>query len=404
MSNIFKFPETNFTNFYDIARFKVAWKIMVYMSIALCVFGVFFLFVNVVNAVQYFIGGAVYFGGMLYLRSSFNYKLVSIVVAFSTAFLILLSPFIIHDVPQFIEPLWLITLLIFVYYNVGMKWGNILLSFITVFGVIYIWFFLNIPKSVTYPLTDLQLGAIIAEFLLCISVVGYFLCNAIHSTEFIENRYMEANDELNKQNKMIVSQNEEKTVLLQEIHHRVKNNLQVITSLLRLQSNELPSNEDRIHFEDAINRVMTMSLIHQKMYQAENLAELDISDYFSTLVDELIRSSSVQIPVEKIVNAEVKYIGSSSIVPLALLISELVSNSLKHAFKDFGRIFIGIYDKDDSLELVYIDNGKWKETVSDNSFGLQLIEMLTEQMDGKADRISDISGTRYTFFLKRLDN
>jgi two-component sensor histidine kinase len=77
---------------------------------------------------------------------------------------------------------------------------------------------------------------------------------------------------------------------------------------------------------------------------------------------------------------------------------------LKHAFKDFGRIFIGIYDKDDSLELVYIDNGKWKETVSDNSFGLQLIEMLTEQMDGKADRISDISGTRYTFFLKRLDN
>jgi two-component sensor histidine kinase len=285
-----------------------------------------------------------------------------------------------------------------------MKWGNILLSFITVFGVIYIWFFLNIPKSVTYPLTDLQLGAIIAEFLLCISVVGYFLCNAIHSTEFIENRYMEANDELNKQNKMIVSQNEEKTVLLQEIHHRVKNNLQVITSLLRLQSNELPSNEDRIHFEDAINRVMTMSLIHQKMYQADNLAELDISDYFSTLVDELIRSSSVQIPVEKIVNAEVKYIGSSSIVPLALLISELVSNSLKHAFKDFGRIFIGIYDKDDSLELVYIDNGKWKESASDNSFGLQLIDMLTEQMDGKADRISDISGTRYTFLLKRLDN
>jgi two-component sensor histidine kinase len=285
-----------------------------------------------------------------------------------------------------------------------MKWGNILLTFITVFGVIYIWFFLNIPKSVTYPLTSLQLGAIIAEFLLCISVVGYFLCNAIHSTEFIENRYMEANDELNKQNKMIVSQNEEKTVLLQEIHHRVKNNLQVITSLLRLQSNELPSNEDRIHFEDAINRVMTMSLIHQKMYQAENLAELDISDYFSTLVDELIRSSSVQIPVEKIVNAEVKSIGSSSIVPLALLISELVSNSLKHAFKDFGRIFIGIYEKDDSLELVYIDNGKWKESASDNSFGLQLIEMLTEQMDGKADRISDISGTRYTFLLKRLDN
>jgi two-component sensor histidine kinase len=56
------------------------------------------------------------------------------------------------------------------------------------------------------------------------------------------------------------------------------------------------------------------------------------------------------------------------------------------------------------LELVYIDNGKWKETVSDNSFGLQLIEMLTEQMDGKADRISDNSGTRYTFLLKRLDN
>jgi len=404
MSNIFKFPETNHTNYYDIARFKVSWKIMIYMSISLYVFGLFFLFVNTVNAIQYFIGGTLFLVGMLYLKKSLNYKLVSIIVAFSTTFLLLLSPFIIHDVPPYIEPLWLITVLIFAYYNVGMKWGNLLLTLITLVGVIYIWVFLNEPKSLTIPLSKLQLGVIVAEFLLCISVIGYFLCNAIHSTEFIEKRFMEANDELNKQNKMIVSQNEEKTVLLQEIHHRVKNNLQVITSLLRLQSNELPSTEDRIHFEDAINRIMTMSLIHQKMYQAENLAELDISDYFTTLLDELIGSSSVQIPVEKIVNAEVKYIGSSSIVPLALLISELVSNSLKHAFKDLGRIFIGIYEKDGAIELVYIDNGKWKEKTSENSFGLQLIEMLTEQMDGNAERISDVSGTRYTFLLKRLDN
>jgi two-component sensor histidine kinase len=404
MLNYFKLPETNFTSFYDIVRFKVAWKIMVYMSFALTCFGIFFLFVNLVNAIQYFIGGVIFFGGMLYLKMTFNYKVVSIFVAFSTALLIIVSPFIIHDVPQLIEPIWLITVLIFTYYNIGMKWGNILLSLISIFGVIYIWFFLNEPKAVTYPLSSLQLGAIIAEFLLCVSVIGYFLCNAIHSTEYIENRYVEANTELNKQNKMIISQNEEKTVLLQEIHHRVKNNLQVITSLLRLQSNELPSDKDRVHFEDAINRVMTMSLIHQKMYQADNLAKLDISDYFSTLVDELIHSSSVQIPVEKLVNAEVKYIGSSSIVPLALLISELVSNSLKHAFIDFGRIFIGIYEKGDVIELIYIDNGVWKEDKAENSFGLQLIEMLTEQMDGEANRHSDQDGTRYTFLLKRLDN
>ena len=87
MSNIFKFPETNFTNFYDIARFSVAWKIMVYMSIALSVFGFFSLFVSMLNAFQYFIGAAVFFGGILYLRSSFNYKLVSIIVAFSAAFM-----------------------------------------------------------------------------------------------------------------------------------------------------------------------------------------------------------------------------------------------------------------------------------------------------------------------------
>lgn len=404
MLRFFKSPETHFTNFYDLARFKVAWKVNLYLSLALFLLSFFFLFTNFIFFIQYAIGFLIVSSGLIFLRSTFNYKLVSIFVAISSTILVLSSLFLVPNIPHLIEPLWLIAIAIFAYFNLGNRWGSAILAAVIVSLFIYVNFFMNDNYMNIERFTDFRLIGVGLELAVTMFVIGYFVSTAISTNAFVENKFAIANKELNEQNKIIASQNEEKTVLLQEIHHRVKNNLQVITSLLRLQSNELPSNEVKIHFDDAINRVMTMSLIHQKMYQADNLAELDIADYFTTLLDELIRSSSVQMPVDRIVNAEATYIGSSSIVPLALLISELVSNSLKHAFTEKGRIFIGIYSKKDFIELVYIDNGAWKESSSENSFGLQLIEMLTEQMDGKAERVSDVSGTRYSFLLKRLDN
>jgi two-component sensor histidine kinase len=235
-------------------------------------------------------------------------------------------------------------------------------------------------------------------------IIGYFIYKFIQTTAYAESKLRSANDELNKQNELIRAQNEEKTVLLQEIHHRVKNNLQVITSLLRLQSGEIESEETQLHFEDAINRVMTMSLIHQKMYQENNLSKIDIADYFNTLIGDLIDSSSIKIPIEVSVVSDLERVGSKSIVPLALLVAELISNSLKHAFTEKGRINVSLKSGEgNEFILNYEDNGKWKEQSNENSFGLQLVQLLTEQLEGSFERVSTTSGTSYQFRLANLE-
>ncbi|MBK9591543.1 MAG: sensor histidine kinase [Crocinitomicaceae bacterium] len=196
------------------------------------------------------------------------------------------------------------------------------------------------------------------------------------------------------------AQSEEKTVMLREIHHRVKNNLQVITSLLRLQSRESNDPKTLELFKDSTNRVIAMALIHEKMYQTKDLAKINLEDYLRTLLTDLIDSYAVEIPIESDIHSNVEMISNKSLVPLALLFNELVSNSLKHGFNDKkdGKIKIDIFRDKGKIVLSYWDNGVWREKQKETSFGLELIESLTEQMDGKYKR-STTMGTSYEFIL-----
>jgi two-component sensor histidine kinase len=177
--------------------------------------------------------------------------------------------------------------------------------------------------------------------------------------------------------------------------------LQVITSLLRLQSSDLNQNDVKIHFDDAINRIMTLSLIHQKMYQKDNLSLIDTQDYFNTLIADLITSLSVNIPVQLKINSEIDYIGTKSFVPLALIISELVSNSLKHAFKNDGFIAIDFLKNNHLINVRYFDNGNWKDEQEKSSFGIQLVQTLCRQLGGNYKREILSKGT--TYHLLELD-
>ncbi len=209
----------------------------------------------------------------------------------------------------------------------------------------------------------------------------------------------EAFDELKKGKQIEEHQNKEKTVLLQEIHHRVKNNLQVIVSLLRMQSRDIDSEETRKSFEEAINRVLTMSLIHQKMYEKESLVDIDIKDYLNTLIQNLIDSSSIDKKVDFKIDSTLKSVSAKSIVPLGLIINELVSNSIKHAFKESGRIELTLKPRERlGFSMIYFDNGKWKEN-NGKTFGTQLIETFTEQLEGTYERTISDSGTTYHFNL-----
>jgi two-component sensor histidine kinase len=147
-----------------------------------------------------------------------------------------------------------------------------------------------------------------------------------------------------------------------------------------------------------------MSLIHQKMYESKNLSQLDVSDYFETLIKDLIRSSSVKIPIEISINSHLEKVGSKTIVPLALMIAELVSNSIKHAFEKEGEITVNLsIETNGVFELSYKDNGIWKEKTNHNSFGLQLIEALIEQLEGTINLQTTDYGTEYLISLRNLD-
>lgn len=401
---LLKTPEHSYTDFYDIARFKLAWKINIILSFGLFLISIFFSLNNTVSFSQYFAGFLIAFTGVIYLRVTKKFITVSYFIAVASLVLVLSSLFFIKNIPHLIEPIWLIIITIFTYFNLGKIVGHIVLTIVAVFVSYYFIFLMPYNETLKTSLNESEIIGNGLEFILCMFIIGYFIYNFIETTAHAEKRFRTSNAELNEQNKMIQLQNEEKTVLLKEIHHRVKNNLQVITSLLRLQSSEIDSIDTKVHFNDAINRIMTMSLIHQKMYQEKNLSQIDSSDYFKTLIADLSKSSFVKNPVDITVNSELEKVGSKTIVPLALLVSELVSNSLKHAFEEKGNIRVAFgRESNGYFKLEYSDNGKWKDQKNQSSFGMQLIETLSEQLEGTFTRSTNVEGTLYVFNLGNLD-
>jgi two-component sensor histidine kinase len=201
----------------------------------------------------------------------------------------------------------------------------------------------------------------------------------------------------------LFKRNEEKKVLVKEIHHRVKNNLQIVISLLRLQKKELQSEEAKKHFNDAINRIFVMALIHNKLYPELETTYLNVNEFLNDLGSKIIRISNLNSKVKLIVNSEVETVGLKLISPLSLLINELISNSIKHAFKvGKGTIYIHIYrlNKKNKIILHYADDGVWIVKKENNStLGMGLIETLTEQLDGKFSR----KESEFTFEFKDFD-
>ena len=182
----------------------------------------------------------------------------------------------------------------------------------------------------------------------------------------------------------------EKETMLKEIHHRVKNNLQIVSSLLKLQSQFLKNKDDILIFEDSQRRIRAMSLIHQNLYNSENLSSIDFGDYVKKLVRDLF--ASFNVPSAK-VSYDIKidgiFLDIETSIPCGLLINELVSNSLKYAFNGSGDSVVSIsLDREDETgyKLMVGDNGKGIPADIDfrktNSLGLQLVCSLTEQLEG----------------------
>lgn len=185
----------------------------------------------------------------------------------------------------------------------------------------------------------------------------------------------------------------EKEILLKEVHHRVKNNLQIISSLFSLQSDSTKYRDPEEVFRQGQNRIKSMALIHEKLYQSSDLAKIDFSSYVSMLAGHLYRSYAVDPgKVRMKINVEKVNLDIDTAIPCGLILNELISNSFKHAFKahDEGEISILMRQFEDGTCLLEIrDNGvglpQEIELEKIDSLGLQLVDILVNQINGKLE-------------------
>jgi len=200
---------------------------------------------------------------------------------------------------------------------------------------------------------------------------------------------------------------QEKEVLLKEIHHRVKNNLQIISSLLNLQSGYIQDKDASEMFKESRDRIRAMSLIHEKLYQSKDLARIDFAEYMRHLTRHLFRSYGVNSRAVGLkINVDKVLLDIDTAIPCGLIVNELVSNSLKYAFPPGveGEICISLHPENDGrLVLMVSDNGAGLPPDFDlhktDSLGLQLVNTLTDQLEGTI-ALDRSGGTAFKIMLQ----
>ena len=187
--------------------------------------------------------------------------------------------------------------------------------------------------------------------------------------------------------------------LIRELHHRVKNNLQVVSSLMSLQSNRMEDEQAKMALEDGKTRVDAMALIHQKLYLDHELAAVNMQDYLEQLTASLAGSFGLHPSVVQTnVNLQQAAMNIDRAVSIGLITNELVTNAFKHAFNGIKnpRLLVQLEQKENKLQLVVADNGiglKNKQQ-AENNFGLKLVDILVNQLDAAVE-VSNHEGTRY---------
>jgi len=201
----------------------------------------------------------------------------------------------------------------------------------------------------------------------------------------------------------------DKDVLMREIHHRVKNNLQIISSLLNLQSQYIKDENVIEIFNDSQNRVRSMAIIHEKLYKSKSMSKIDFGDYINDLVDSLFYNNNVnesRIKLHK--NIDDVHFNVDTAIPCGLIVNELITNCLKHAFPDDinGEVYIDLHNIDDKYVLNIKDNGvgfpdniDYKNT---ESLGLQLVTNLVNQIDGIIE-LDHSEGTNFKIIFRQLE-
>lgn len=215
-----------------------------------------------------------------------------------------------------------------------------------------------------------------------------------------------------RNNKLLTERNDaiqenlaQKETMIGEIHHRVKNNLQLITSILDLQARSLEDEEAIKAINDSQNRVQTMAIIHQKLYQQDNIYGISMKEYIVSISEAIVNSALDQSKeIDFKFNIDDIYLHIDSSIPVGLILTEIITNSIKYAFPEItnGIISISLFEKDETLRLEIGDNGigmgNANSSKNSTSFGLKMIKSLARQLKAEWN-IRNENGTKFEFII-----
>ena len=193
---------------------------------------------------------------------------------------------------------------------------------------------------------------------------------------------------IKKKNLALDSANKEQLVLMQEVHHRVKNNLQLIASLINLQSTQVANVEVARELEKTRSRIMSIALIHQKLYQNENMSSVDLRSFLGSLIENILSTLPQEMRIEKHIDISLVKVEIETAISIGLIVNELVANSIKHGFTGIisPRLTVQLTNTTDKIILIVEDNGSGRAGYSSvetaHGFGLHLIEILLRRLSG----------------------
>lgn len=392
----------NWHDFHERTKFRLVYHLCIFFIVLMSVVALvnlsnehFSATPNVAVIVMCLIGLAI-------LKIKGNYRIVAMFSSVASLVIISLAFFLL-PATHYLTPMWMVVNILFTFFILGKIWGISILvvHFLVLFN--YLWFKHTGNILAVKNFTPNDIITFITEYSIVGFAIAYILNLYIVNSKYSRQALESSNQKLQDQNAIITKQNKEMEVMLREIHHRVKNNLQIITSLLRLQANSMDRQADEF-YKEAINRVTAMAIIHERMYQSGSLSNFDMDQYVRTLVSSILSNYTLEKIPKVEIQVELEEIGSNGIVPLALLINELMLNSLKHAFDDqlYPVIKIHLHQKEAfNFQMEYYDNGMWKDS-NEPSFGSEIIEAMVAQLDGTFQLVKSENGSHYYFDLKNL--
>jgi two-component sensor histidine kinase len=403
--NIFTPKAALFDSHIERAKFLMVYRLTLIFTVIFFILVLTFHDVEINALVSYIIAFSASLIALIYLLVSKKHNHLFLFFAIAGSIISQFSCNFSLTTTHYVDFLWMVIAALLAFVGMGKYWGMAILAMNSVGIAFFIYYRHNLHLELLPPLDKLTATGAYIELVLAIFVFGYLMYQFISFQNFSEAKLRKANIELANQNAVILAKNNENITLIKEIHHRVKNNLQIIISLLRLQQSEIVNEEARSNFTEAINRVMVMSSIHQRLYQEKEVSRIDLKSYLSDLAEDLKMIFQTEKKIDVHITSTYGEIDLKTLVPLGLLLNELISNSYKYAFNAVaeGEIKIAISENQDKFDLVYSDNGTWREQESNRaSFGLDLINILSEQLNGSFAFTTNETGTRYHFSLSKL--